>query len=137
MSHAAKRRVEQEADPVRVLGRGLRAQRGIRLTLRGIREAAGKTQIEVKEASGIDQGDISRLEGRPDFEDCQVATLQRYVAALGGRLDLVAVFDDKRITLAGTAKSVDPPANQALQRTGTPQESSRKVAKSPRRRPRR
>ena len=117
MSHAAKRRTEGEADPVRVLGRGLRAQRGIHLTLRALREAAGKTQVDVKEASGIDQGDISRLEARADFEDCQVETLQRYVAALGGHLDLVAVFGDKRIVLAGVEKGGESPANKALQRT--------------------
>ena len=118
MSQAAKRKVDEaEKSPVRVLGRGLGAQRGVRLTLRGIREAAGKTQLEVKDVSKIDQGDISRLETRGDFDDCQVATLQRYVAALGGRLDLVAVFGDKRITLTGAAKVNEPPANKALQRT--------------------
>ena len=47
MSHATKRQVEQEAEPVRVLGRGLRAQRGVHLTIRTLREAAGKTQAEV------------------------------------------------------------------------------------------
>jgi hypothetical protein len=117
MSQAAKRKVDEAESPVRVLGRGLGARRGVRLTLRGIREAAGKTQIEVKDISKMDQGDISRLETRGDFDDCQVATLQRYVAALGGRLDLVAVFGAKRITLAGVAKVNDPPANKALQRT--------------------
>jgi hypothetical protein len=127
MSQAAKRKVDEGASPVRVLGRGLGAQRGVRLTLRGIREAAGKTQIEVKDLSNIDQGDISRLETRGDFDDCQVATLQRYVAALGGRLDLVAVFGDKRITLTGAAKDNDPPATKALQRT-------KRLPRSPRRR---
>ena len=114
MSHAAKRRTEGGADPVRVLGRGLRAQRGVHLTLRVLREAAGKTQVDVKESSGIDQGDISRLEARADFEDCQVETLQRYVAALGGHLDLVAVFGDKRIVLAGVEKGGESPANPTV-----------------------
>jgi transcriptional regulator with XRE-family HTH domain len=117
MSRAARRRTEGETDPVRVLGRGLRAQRGVHLTLRTLREAAGKTQVDVKEASGIDQGDISRLETRADFDDCQVETLQRYVAALGGHLDLVAVFGDKRIALAGVEKGRESPANKPLQRT--------------------
>lgn|SRR5215510_10243832 len=117
MSHAPKKRAKSEGDPVRVLGRGLRAKRGVRLTLRGIREATGRTQVEVKEASKIDQADISRLEARSDFDDCQVATLQRYVAALGGRLDLVAVFGDKKITLTGVEETGDSPANKPLQRT--------------------
>jgi hypothetical protein len=101
MRHGTKPRAKGEAEPVRVLGRGLRAQRGVHLTMRTLREAAGKTQAEVAEASKIDQADVSRLESRESFADCQVATLQRYVAALGGQLELVAAFEDKRIVLAG------------------------------------
>jgi len=117
MSQATRRRVHDAPDPVRVLGRGLGAQRGVRLTLRGLREAAGKTQVDIRESSRIDQADISRLEGRSNFDDCLVSTLQRYLAALGGRLDLLAVFGDKKIILAGVETS-DSPANKALQRTG-------------------
>lgn len=106
MSQATKRRVEAETEPVRVLGRGLRAQRGVHLTMRTLREAAGKTQVDVAEASQIDQADISRLESRESFEDCQVSTLQRYVAALGGRLELVAAFGDKKIVLTGVDRGV-------------------------------
>ena len=104
MSQATKRRVESETDPVRVLGRGLRAQRGVHLTLRTLREAAGKTQADVAAESQINQADISRLESRESFEDCQVSTLQRYVAALGGQLELVAAFGNKKIVLAGVPK---------------------------------
>jgi transcriptional regulator with XRE-family HTH domain len=102
MSQVTKRRAEREAEPVWVLGRGLRAQRGVHLTMRTLREAAGKTQAEVAEASKIDQADISRLESRENFTDCQVSTLERYVAALGGQLELVATFGDRKIVLAGT-----------------------------------
>ena len=115
MSRATKRRVERDAEPVRVLGRGLRAQRGVHLTMRTLREAAGKTQTEVAEASKIDQADISRLESRGNLAECQVSTLQRYVAALGGQLELVAAFGNKKIILSGAAQvgpSGDvPPAN--------------------------
>jgi hypothetical protein len=101
MSHAVKKD-KDDTEPVRVLGRGLRAKRGVRMTLRTIREATDTTQVSVAERSQIDQADISRLENRVDFDDCQVATLRRYVAALGGKLELVAKFGDKVITLAGT-----------------------------------
>jgi transcriptional regulator with XRE-family HTH domain len=107
MSQATKRRPESDSNPVRVLGRGLRAQRGVHLTLRAVREATGRTQIEVREASGIDQADISRLEGRESLDDSQLSTLQRYIAALGGRLDVVAVFGDKKIILTGVRKVSD------------------------------
>lgn len=101
MRQASRPRDETETEPVRVLGRGLRARRGVHLALRTLREAAGKTQAQVAETSGIDQADVSRLESRESFEDCQVSTLRRYLAALGGQLELVAVFGDKRIVLAG------------------------------------
>ncbi len=120
MTQAAKRKVSVEVEPVRVLGRGLRAARRVRMTLRGVREASGRTQVAVAEESGMDQSDVSRLENRSDFGDCQVATLQRYVEALGGHLELVARFDEKRLTLSGaqSADSVGKPANKGLQRTG-------------------
>jgi hypothetical protein len=120
MKHSAQRSLPPDVEPVRVLGRGLRAARGVRLTLKTIREATGKTQVLVADDAQMDQGDISRLEGRIEFDDCQIATLRRYVEALGGKLDLVAAFGDKRITIVGveptTAKA--KPANSALQRTG-------------------
>jgi hypothetical protein len=120
MSQASKRRDEPKASPVRVLGRGLRAQRGVHLTLRALREGAGKTQVDVRDASRIDQADISRLEGRESLDEYQLSTLQRYISALGGRLELVAAFGDKRIIITGAqpTRLADAPANTALQRTG-------------------
>jgi predicted CopG family antitoxin len=82
-----------------------RAQRGIHLTMRTLREAAGKTRTEVAEASMIDQAGLSRLESRDNLADCQVSTLQRYVAALGGQLELVAAFRNKKIILSGVAQA--------------------------------
>ena len=103
MSQAKKKVPNEEFDVTRArsLGRGLGALKGVRLPLRAVREATGKTQTEVSRASNIDQGDISRLETRPSLDDCQLDTLRRYVAALGGELQLVAAFGDKRITLVG------------------------------------
>jgi hypothetical protein len=119
MSRASKRRPESDSNPVRILGRGLRAQRGVHLTLRALREGVGKTQVEVRESSRIDQADISRLEARETFDEYQVSTLQRYVSALGGDLELVAVFGDKKIILAGahTTRLADAPVT-APRRTG-------------------
>lgn len=107
MSQARKTHGHADIEPMRVLGRGLRAQRGVHLTMRTVREAAGKTQIDVAETSRMDQADVSRLERRGDFADCQVSTLQRYVAALGGQLELVAAFGSKRIILTGTTADDD------------------------------
>ncbi len=120
MRQLAKRVVQADAEPVRVLGRGLRAARGIHLSLRTVREATGRTQVEVAQEAQMDQADISRLETRRDFDDCQVATLQRYVKALGGELELVARFGDKKIAIVGAQPNAVPtaPDNKALQRTG-------------------
>jgi len=119
MTQSARRRAERDVEPVRVLGRGLRAARGVHLTLRALRDAVGKTQVDIAKQSQIDQADISRLETRSNFEDCQVATLRRYVEAVGGSLELVAQFGDKRIAISGIqTQPVAKPANKALQRTG-------------------
>jgi hypothetical protein len=68
----------------------------------------------------MDQADISRLEGRASFDDCIVSTLKRYISALGGQLELVATFGDKKIILTGvrTGPSGATPANKPSQRTG-------------------
>jgi hypothetical protein len=58
--------------------------------------------MELAALTQMDQGDISRLERRSEFDDCQIATLRRYLEALGGRLELVACFGDKRITVTGS-----------------------------------
>ena len=97
MNHAAQRRRESEVESVRVLGRGLRAQRGVHLTMRTLREAAGKTQIDVAAASQINQADVSRLESREDFDDYQVSTLRRYLAALGGHLEIVGLLGTREL----------------------------------------
>ena len=104
MKTALRRGTPSEVEPVRVLGRGLRAQRGVRLTLRVLREATGKTQADVATLTQIDQADVSRLERRHEFDDCQVATLRRVVEALGGQLELVATFGNKKITVTGVER---------------------------------
>ena len=119
MNHVGQRRGQSEMESVRVLGRGLRAQRGVHLTMRTLREAAGKTQIDVAAASQINQADVSRLESREDFDDYQVSTLRRYLAALGGTLEIVGVFGNKKIVISGVRaeQAATSPANKALQPT--------------------
>jgi transcriptional regulator with XRE-family HTH domain len=93
--------------------------------MRTLREAAGKTQTEIAEVSMIDQADISRLESRENLADCQVSTLQRYVAALGGQLELVAAFGNKKIVLSGVAHA--NPSSEASRASSPP--SSHKTAR--------
>lgn len=66
--------------------------------LRELREAAGKTQADVAEVAEMTQAELSKVERR---EDHLVSTLRRYVEALGGELEVVAVIGNKRIALTG------------------------------------
>ncbi len=68
----------------------------LELELRELRELAGKTQIALAEAAGMTQPQLSRFESG---EDRLLSTLRRYVKALGGELEVVAVLGDHRVTL--------------------------------------
>lgn len=70
----------------------------LEMNLRTLRETVGKTQEELAELLKLSQGQVSVTERR---EDHLLSTLRRYVEALGGELEVVAKFDEKRIRLAG------------------------------------
>jgi transcriptional regulator with XRE-family HTH domain len=57
-------------------------------SLEQLRKAAGKTQTEVAQKLGIKQHAISQLENRADL---YLSTLNKYVGALGHRLELALV----------------------------------------------
>jgi hypothetical protein len=99
--------------------------------MRALREAAARTQLDVATASQMDQADVSRLESRRDFEDCQVSTLRRYITALGGTLELVATFGNKKIALCGVESATPEvtPDNNALHLTKRAR-SGRRVSSS-------
>ena len=62
------------------------------LVLRELRKAVELTQIKVGELLGIGQDGVSRIEKRCDM---LVSTLRSYVAAMGGRLRLLAELPDR------------------------------------------
>lgn len=66
--------------------------------LRGLRALAGKTQNEVAAVLEMSQGRVSDFEKRDDH---LLSTLRRYIEALGGELEVRAVFGDKTIRLRG------------------------------------
>lgn len=69
----------------------------LEMDLRAIRELTGKTQEELAALAEMTQSEVSRLEHRSDY---LVSTLQRIVQALGGELEVIANFGDKRVKLA-------------------------------------
>jgi transcriptional regulator with XRE-family HTH domain len=66
-------------------------------TLRELRQARAFTQVQLAQSTGTAQNEISRIERRTDL---YLSTLLRFVAALGGRLELHAVFEDRRFEIA-------------------------------------
>ena len=70
----------------------------LEMELRELREEAGKTQNELAALADMTQAELSKFERRDDH---LLSTLRRYVKALGGELEVVVVFDNKRISLKG------------------------------------
>ena len=73
------------------------------IKLSQLREARGVTQAELARAWETSQANVSRVEHEEDF---YLSTLRSYVAALGGRLEITAVFPDQSITLGGPPSRV-------------------------------
>lgn len=67
------------------------------LSLRDLRQSLGITQHDLAKAVGIAQSEVSRLERRDDYH---VSTLRKVVTALGGDLEVSAVFGKKRVRVA-------------------------------------
>jgi DNA-binding Xre family transcriptional regulator len=70
------------------------------LALAELRNSRNVTQIQLAAQLGITQGNVSRLEARSEI---YLSTLRSYIEALGGRLEITAVFGDERVPVA-----VDP-----------------------------
>jgi len=66
------------------------------LALGQLREQRGATQVTVAGTMGVSQVNVSRIEHE---DDVYLSTLTRYVEALGGRLQIAAVFPDATISL--------------------------------------
>lgn len=61
-----------------------------------LRRAREMTQLQLGEALGVHQSEISKIEHRSDI--C-VSTLADYVEALGGHLEIRAVFPDREVRI--------------------------------------
>ena len=69
---------------------------GVALELAKIRESRQSTQRQVAEELKVTQANVSRIEHESDL---YLSTLRNYIEALGGRLEITAVFDDERIPI--------------------------------------
>jgi hypothetical protein len=76
------------------------------LALHKLREARGVTQVELAKAWDTSQTNVSRVEHE---RDVYYSTLRSYVEALGGRLEITAVFPDETIRLGPESAQHDTP----------------------------
>jgi predicted transcriptional regulator len=74
------------------------AKRAMRdaLALAELRASRDLTQVHLARALGVSQPNVSRIEHQ---EDVYLSTLRSYVQALGGQLEIRAVFDDEVVDL--------------------------------------
>jgi DNA-binding Xre family transcriptional regulator len=70
-----------------------------RMTLDELRKDRKMTQGRLAFAMKIEQSEVSRLEKRAEVK---LGTLRNYVSALGGHIEIRAVFPDKNVELALT-----------------------------------
>ena len=66
------------------------------MALQELRQKRHLTQQQLAERLNLQQAAVSKMEGQSDMH---VATLQRIIAAMGGKLKLVAQFPDEEIVI--------------------------------------
>ncbi len=63
------------------------------MSLRELRKAVGKTQTAMAKRLKVGQEAVSKLESRSDM---YISTLRGFLRAMGGELELVATFPDRK-----------------------------------------
>jgi DNA-binding XRE family transcriptional regulator len=92
-SDARRRAVTPEDEPhIQGVREAMRAE----LRLAELRKHRGASQAKIAKRLEVSQSNVSQLE-RSD--DVKLSTLASYVKALGGHLELSAVFDDETIQI--------------------------------------
>lgn len=87
------RNLEQVLDALPTERRAVVEHRAAELaTLKDLRQAMHKTQVDLAATLHIGQDSISRLEKRSDM---LLSTLRGYIEAMGGKLELVARFPNR------------------------------------------
>ena len=66
------------------------------MALKELREARQTTQVKLAKALRVNQAAVSKLERRTDM---YISSLRSYVEAMGGRLDIVARFNEGSVKI--------------------------------------
>ena len=77
-------------------------------TLRQLREARERSQVEMAEKLHIKQAAVSKLERRTDM---YLSTLRSYIEAMGGKLKIIARFPQRAVRIV-QFESLDPESRQ-------------------------
>lgn len=111
-----KLRKDVRADPDRAARVGQhKAAMEVAIDLASLRERAQKTQAQMATVMLMTQENVSRIERANDL---YLSTLGRYVDALGGRLEIQAVFDDDVVPLGAIMNDRDKRAGKAARGSG-------------------
>lgn len=68
-----------------------------KMTLQELRKDLGLTQEELSELVNLSQPELSRIERS---KNPMLSTLRRYVEAIGGKLEVQVVLDNRRVTIS-------------------------------------
>lgn len=78
-----------------------------RIPLAEVRKAQQMTQVRLAELLQVNQGAVSKLEQRSDM---YLSTLRSYIEAMGGNLEIRAVFPNGEVVLERLADTTGPSA---------------------------
>src|SRR5579871_6585936 len=85
---------------------------GVAMPLDALRDARQLTQVQMAQLLKISQGAVSKVERRTDMF---VSTLRNYVRAIGGDLEIRAVFPDGDVLIdqfSGTSRRDNKPGSK-------------------------
>jgi len=93
-------RARVELDEARVAAHRERMRQEIRAArLAEVRLEHGMSQTQLAERMGVSQARVSAIE-KGELPTTEVGTVAKYIAALGGRLQIVADFGDEKLVLS-------------------------------------
>jgi transcriptional regulator with XRE-family HTH domain len=79
------------------------------MSLYRVREARSLTQVNLAKILNVNQGAVSRMERRADM---YVSTLRSFIQAMGGQLQIKAIFPDAEIEIDQFEKLAEPPPGE-------------------------
>lgn len=96
----SRTRARLDRDPKKVAAARAAAESEVlAYQLVALRKEAELTQTELSKTMGVSQRRVSAIE-HGDLSSFELETIRNYVAALGGRVRVVADFGDRSVTLA-------------------------------------